>query len=72
MNNPVSEACDWWSFGVITYEIISTQKFADFHERYELYVDKINFGDDFQSDAGKDLIRKVSLLNQFSIDLSKI
>lgn len=61
VNNQVNEACDWWSFGVIAYEVISTRKFNELHERYELYVDKINFPVDFQCDSGKDLIRKVKI-----------
>lgn len=60
INNQIGEACDWWSFGIIAYEMISTRKFADFHERYELYVDKINFPSDFSCELGKDLIKKVS------------
>lgn len=65
VNNPIGEACDWWSFGVIAYEIISMHKFSELHQRYELYVNKINFPSDFCSDTGKDLVKKVTYFNCF-------
>ena len=72
VNNPVGESCDLWSFGVIAYELITTQKFANFHERHEIYVDKINFPSDFKCDLGKDLIRKVTVYLNLTTKATKL
>lgn len=63
INNKVSESCDWWSFGIIAYELITASKFANIHQLCQLYVNSIHFTDDFECDLGKDLIRKLLRIN---------
>lgn len=63
VNYPISQASDFWSFGVLAYELLTMNRFNDMNPVNQLYVDSILFPTVFTNDYAKDLIRKLLCLD---------
>jgi serine/threonine protein kinase len=59
VNYSVTEACDWWTYGVIVYELCTLTKFSSYNEMHHIYSNNVKFPDDYSCEASKDLIKKL-------------
>jgi serine/threonine protein kinase len=63
VNYSVSESCDWWSYGVILYELCTLTKFSLYNERHHVYSNNVKFPEDFKCEVSKDLIKRLLRFN---------
>lgn len=59
VNFEASEASDWWSVGIIAYEMFTLKKFSDNHSLSQIYVEKIIFSDNFKNKKAQFFIKQV-------------
>lgn len=61
VNYETSEVSDWWSVGVIAYEMFTLRKFTEIHSLSQIYVENILFSDNFKNKKAQFFIKQVSL-----------